>query len=142
MKISRRQQGFTLIEMMIAVVVVGILTAVAVPSYQQYVIRANRSAVQTFMLAIANKQEQFILDKRQYATGASIDAIASALNIAPPETTVKDNYLLDVAYRGDPAAPNTRTYLITATPVEGGRQARDGALTLNELGQKTPADKW
>jgi type IV pilus assembly protein PilE len=140
MKKLRKQQGVTLIELMIAVVIVGILAAIAMPSYQQYVIRANRSAVQTYMLSIANRQEQFILDARQYATGDSISAIATALSIQPPESSVGANYGVTVAHRGDPANP--RTYLITATPVSGSRQTGDGALTLNELGQKTPADKW
>jgi type IV pilus assembly protein PilE len=144
MKKLRKQRGVTLMELMIAVVIVGILAAIAVPSYQQYVIRANRSAVQTFMLSIANRQEQFILDKRQYATGSSIAEIADALNVQPPEATVQANYGVAVTHRNapDPATPNPRTYLITATPVTGSRQTADGALTLNELGQKTPADKW
>jgi type IV pilus assembly protein PilE len=142
MKKLRKQQGVTLMELMIAVVIVGILAAIAVPSYQQYVIRANRSAVQTFMLSIANRQEQFILDVRQYATGTSIADIADTLNTALPESAVQENYGVTVDYRGDPADPNPRTYLITATPVSGSRQAGDGALTLNELGQKTPTEKW
>lgn len=138
MKKRTTYQGLTLIELMIAVAIVAILAAVAYPSYQQYVVRANRAAAQTFMLAIANKQEQFILDRRQYATGASINAIATALSIAPPEGNVEENYGITVEHRDG----NTRTYLITATPVVGGRQGGDGALTLNELGQKTPASKW
>ena len=138
MKTQRKQYGVTLIELMIVVAVVAILMAVAVPSYQQYVIRANRSAVQTFMLAIANKQEQFILDRRQYATGADIAEIAAALSVQPPDATVQQNYGVNIAHREG----NTRTYLITATPRTGSTQARDVELTLNELGQKTPADKW
>jgi type IV pilus assembly protein PilE len=144
MKKLRKQQGVTLMELMIAVVIVGILAAIAVPSYQQYVILANRSAVQTYMLSIANRQEQFILDARQYATGDSISAIATALSIQPPEATVQANYDVAVTHRShpDPATPNPRTYLIVAKPKSSSRQAGDGDLTLNELGQKTPADKW
>lgn len=130
--------GFTLIELMIAMAIIAILAAVAYPSYQQYVVRANRTAVQTFMLGIANKQEQFILDRRQYATGASINAVTTSLNIAPPENKVQETYGVTVANRNN----NPRTYLITATPIAGTSQAADGALTLNELGEKTPAGKW
>lgn len=131
-------RGFTLIELMIAVAVVAILATVAYPSYQQYVIRANRAAAQTFMLAVANKQEQFILDARQYATGNNIAAIATVLSIAPPERKVQDTYGIAITNRNN----NPRTYLITATPQAGTAQAGDGALTLNELGEKTPAGKW
>lgn len=138
MRKPTRSRGFTLIELMIAVAIVAILAAVAYPSYQQYVIRANRTAAQTFMLAAANKQEQFILDARQYATGNTAAAIATALSIAAPERNVQDNYGISIAYRDD----NPRTYLITATPRAGTAQAADGALTLNELGEKTPAGKW
>lgn len=131
-------RGFTLIELMIAVAIVAILAAIAYPSYQQYVIRANRAAAQTFMLAIANKQEQFILDARRYATGASIGDITGALKIAPPESKVAANYDITLALRNS----DPRTYLITATPRTGTAQAADQSLTLNELGEKTPAGKW
>ena len=52
------QQGFTLIELMIVVAIVAILAAVAIPSYQQYVVKSNRSAAQSHLLSVDNKQEQ------------------------------------------------------------------------------------
>jgi prepilin-type N-terminal cleavage/methylation domain-containing protein len=67
----KRCAGFTLIELMITVAVVAILATVAVPSYTQYVVRANRSAVQRFMLDVANREEQFMLDARQYRAAAN-----------------------------------------------------------------------
>lgn len=138
MKKKSSSRGFTLIELMIVVAVLAILAAIVYPSYQQYMIRANRSAAQTFMLAASNKQEQFILDARQYATGDTAAAIAAALSMPAPESNIQDNYDISIAYRND----NPRTYLITATARPGTVQAGDGTLTLNERGEKTPAGKW
>src|SRR5688572_26013081 len=73
--------GFTLIEAMIVVAVIGLLSAIAYPSYTQYVIRANRSAAQQFMLRIASRQEQYRLDARSYAS------TVSALNLTQPSET-------------------------------------------------------
>ena len=65
--------GFTLIELMIVVAIVGILAAVALPSYQQYIIRGHRAAAQSEMMDIANREQQYILSNRVYtATGSDL----------------------------------------------------------------------
>jgi type IV pilus assembly protein PilE len=133
-RLNRRFQpaGFTLIELMIVVAVVGILAGIAWPSYRSYVIRSNRSAVQQFMLDIANREEQYMLDARSYATGSSA---LTTLNVAVP-TPVSPNYTITVtAVAGPPVG-----YLIKATAI--GSQASDGILTLSSAGAKTPASKW
>jgi len=60
-------QGFTLIELMVTVAIVAILAAIAVPNYQQYVIRAKRAAAQSEMMVIANFEQQYLLANRTYA---------------------------------------------------------------------------
>ena len=55
------QRGFTLIELMVVVAIIGIVAAIAYPNYTQYTIRSNRSAAQSFILGVGNKQEQYIL---------------------------------------------------------------------------------
>ncbi|HYT97847.1 MAG TPA: type IV pilin protein, partial [Casimicrobiaceae bacterium] len=62
-----RIRGFTLVEMMIVATLVGVLAAIAYPSYQEYQKRARRSAAETFMLDLANRQQQYLLDVRSYA---------------------------------------------------------------------------
>lgn len=128
---ARKTLGFTLTEVMIVVVVLGILAAIAYPSYQTYIIRANRSAAQQFMLNIANREEQYILDARVYTNVIG----AGGLNLtAPPE--LGSRYTFNVALVAGPPPG----YIINAVAI--GPQASDGALAFNSDGTKTPADKW
>jgi len=126
----KHRRGFTLIELMIAVVIVAILAAVAIPSYQQYVIRGKRAAAQAQMLDIANRQQQYFLDKRTYATKAQLQDFYSL----PSDVAASYTYDIELTTSGLPG------YTITFSPT--GSQSSDGALTLNSAGVKEPASKW
>ena len=123
------QRGFTLIELMITVAIVAILASVAYPSYTQYVVRSQRSAIQSFMYSVANKQEQQLLDARSYA------ASLGALNLSVP-TDQAGRYTVTVTADMATTPPS---YLITATPIgtQLSADTRCGTLTLNHLGVKT-----
>jgi type IV pilus assembly protein PilE len=127
------QHGFTLIELMLTVVIVGILAAVAYPSYARYIIKASRSAAQAQMLDIANRQQQFLLSNRAYAT---TELLSSSGYTLPADVSAKYGYAITV---GTDTVPS---FIITFTPVLGSPQASDGALTLNSDGVKAPAGKW
>jgi len=55
----RRQNGFTLIELMVTVVIIGILASIAFPSYQEFVKRGNRTEGQAFLSEVAARQERY-----------------------------------------------------------------------------------
>ena len=129
-----KNSGFTLIELMITVAVIGILAAVAYPSYIDYLIRASRSAAQSFMLDASNKEEQYLLDARSYLAVTNNTGF-NTIGLSVP-TEVSRFYNLSVA------SVTATTYTIQAAPIAGTRQAADGTLQLTNDGTKTPAAKW
>ena len=136
--------GFTLIEMMITVAIISILAAVAIPSYREYNKRANRSAAAQVMLAIQNREEQYILDARAYMGNLG----ASGLNITGEGWTCTNNTAIPSTsnctnsfYTVKSTLPNPQTtpptYIITAVPIAGTYQVSDGTLTLNSAGLRS-----
>ena len=128
---------------MITIAVVGILAGVAFPSYLSYIQRGNRSAAQQFMTDVASREQQLMLDMRQYVAVASTanfpnapTATASGLNLSVPSTT-SGKYTFVVAADNNANPP---TFTITATAT--GSQLSDGNLTLDQAGTKAPSTKW
>lgn len=128
---TRRSWGFTLVELVVTVAIVGILASASYGSYQNYIKRANRSAAQQFMLDVMNRQELYLLDARAYAS----DVGGTGLGMTIPDR-VAQHYAITIALSAGPPPG----YVITATP--GGNQATDGVLTLSNAGQKLPLHKW
>lgn len=124
---GRTVSGFTLIELMIAVAIVGILATVALPSYQEHVVRTHRSSAQNVLMDVANMQERFYLDRRAYA--ADLATLGASL---PSE--ISDSYTLTMTVDNAASPPS---YIISAAP-KGSQASRDdcGTLTLNNKGEK------
>lgn len=123
-----KPRGFSLIELMIAVAIVGILVAIAVPSYQNHLRKGRRADAQAFITQVAQRQQQYLLDARTYALGGT--ALAELSLVAP--TSVSDHYAVTVT----PAAPTVPpSFTVTATPTSTVQQP-DGVLTLTNTGAK------
>jgi len=126
---SRFNQGFTLIEMMIVVAIIGILAAIAYPSYEEYVKSSRRAEAQSALMGLAAAMERHFTANNSY-TGAG----ASGANNGAP-----DIYYDQVPNGGGTAYYNLTVvsasdtaFVVQATPVNA--QAGDGYLNMNNQG--------
>ena len=121
-------RGFTLIELLIVITIVAILAAVAVPAYHEYIKRSYRSEAQAYLMTIAARQQQYLLDTRGFSV-ADLDSIVSQ------PRNVASAYTVTMTTDGGPPP----TFTLTATPRAAQASERCGALTLDQTGTKTAA---
>jgi type IV pilus assembly protein PilE len=124
----RLPRGFTLVELMIVVAIVSILVMVALPSYQSHMRRSVRAEAQAYLMEVAAKQQQFLVDTRAYA--ATLAAVA-----VPMPARVGAAYS---AAMPDPGAVPP-TFTVTLTPSGSQADDRCGALSIDQTGNKTAA---
>jgi len=132
----REPQGFTLIELLIVVAIVGILAAIAIPSYQNYVTQSRRAEAQSVMMDLALKQEKHRASNSSYGYLTASGNIVS--NPASEATFSQDHYNLTIIN------VSATAYTVNAAP-KGSQLTRDAAcnpMTLNRAGTKTPASCW
>jgi type IV pilus assembly protein PilE len=130
--------GVTLIELMVAVAIVGILAAFAYPSYTRYVVRANRAVAKGLLLQVADRQEQYFADHKAYAANLSLLGY-------PANTIMVDNQGARVAdastsriYRISLTNTAATTFTANATPQlsQSTRDSGCATMTLTHRGLK------
>ena len=135
----KKERGFTLIELMIVVVLIGVIAGIAYPSYRKHMVKTNRAAAQGYMMSLSTRQEQIMLDQRGYlaATSAQLTAGTPPTGLIKTPDEVSRYYNVTITVNATPPS-----YSITATPISGKAQTNDGTLTLASDGTKSPTDKW
>lgn len=123
-------KGFSLIELMIAVAIVGILAAIAVPSYQKYVLESRRTDAIAALTGAAAEQERFFTFDNRYSND---------INQLGGDKSPEGYYTLSVISTSD------TSYTLTAVPATGSTQVSDTtcqSITLDHLGTRLPAECW
>ena len=138
----KRQQGFTLVELMIVVAVIAILSAVAIPAYDQSVTRARRADAKVALMKLAQLQEAFFSNNNRYAITLAELLTSSSEGFTSINGTTAQSpqnyYTLTLA----PGTVATRSFTLTAAPYgdmitrEGKMSVSCKGLTMDSTGQR------
>ena len=124
-KCDTRIVGFSLLELLIVLAILGILLGVVCPDYNQHMVKVRRVNVTAVLLDLAGRLEQFYIRKNSYA-GASLAQLGVS------DVSYTKYYQVDIRATSD-------SYLLTALPIAGQAQTdrECGALSLDQEGNKT-----
>jgi type IV pilus assembly protein PilE len=106
-----KQRGFTLIELMIVVAIIGILASISYPNYRQYVLRSENSLAQAALVELSTTLERYYSENNSYADAGANVAFSNTVPTNSHDTT--HNITLSITNEG-------ATYLLTATHISDG----------------------
>lgn len=126
------KKGFTLIELMIVVAIIGIIASIAYPSYRDYIVRARRSDGQSALMDLASRMERFYSEQHSYLN-ATIATGNAATDLLSVNTSPEGWYTLSIA------AKTASSYTLQASPLnsQGTSDTLCQTLSINNLGLKS-----
>lgn len=132
------QRGMTLIELMVVVAIVAIVFALAFPSYERYVVRTKRAVAQNALLQVADRQQQFFMDNKQFAanlTNLGFNANPFVVDDEGSATVAADD---NAVYSVTLSNVTQTTWTATAAPLHGqlSRDTGCGSLSITQAGTK------
>ena len=128
-----KMRGMTLIELLVVIGVLGILSAIAVPTYRKYLLRAQRSEAKIALLQLQTAQEKYYLQYNTYTDKVTVSSTVENPGLGLPGTSETSKYDIAVTNLG----AGGQTYTATASPHAGGGQTDDKDcknFTINERG--------
>ena len=134
-KVSKIQKGFTLIELMISVAIVGIISSIAYPTYQGFIVSTNRSAAQADLISLAAAMERHKAASFSYKAAAASAADTGKPAIFhqhSPSAELYDDRKYDLYI----SEASGSAYLLEAKPVSGTSQAGDGNVAFYSDGRR------
>lgn len=133
MKQTVKNNGFSLIELMIVIVIIGILAAIAYPSYQNYVTKTRRVDAEGNLLELSQYMERYYTENGRYDEDAGGDAVTLPFTKSPKDG---NSTFYTLSFGED--EPTSTTFLLEAEPV-GPQLANDtacGTLSIDSTGVK------
>ena len=137
---TQANAGFSLMEIMIALTIIGILAAIALPSYQESVRKGRRADAQSNLVAFANAMERHYTNNAAYTGAAGTDGTPA--NTGAPRIFATESPIDGGAkfYNLRISAATATTYTLQAVPKGGQADDKCGTLVLSQTGAKTVAD--
>lgn len=143
-----QQRGFSLLELMIVVAIIAIIAAIAYPSYMEFVVAAKRTTASSALLQVADRQQQFFMDNKQYTNDLTNLGFATNPLVINNEGQSVASGDADSIYSIALSGVTATTYTVTAAPqkAQADRDSECASLTMTQAGAKghtgTGDDCW